>query len=252
MKRILVSLGCVLVVCLASAQKPQADVLLKIDKEKMSFSTADTYRGVFTITNKGEVPFSVITNVSNMGLAGIADMVYFYRDYDGERKRWEDERGGGQIKDQQRRQVVENYHIMLKNGVKSRLLRPCESVTVECPEFCFEGLLYGDVFKAEMYLGDGTWAAVCIEPAIGLMKPLVRGKGGREDAFYYSKEGTNQYLYVKKSDGFKRICEIKLDSKPKQDKDVVIFESVDGVTNRLSRDAAERIIREPVSEDKDN
>lgn len=242
MKRMFCLLGCVFQVCFLYAQKPEADVFLRVTNERETFSTMATYKGVFTITNIGLVPFSVVTNVSNMGLASIADMVYFYRDYDGERKRWEDEHEGGQIKDQQRRQVIENYRNMHEKGVKSKLLRPGESVSVECPAFGFEGLWYGDIFKADMYLGDDTWEPVCITPTIGIMRPLSKVKGESAVVFYYSKEGTNQYLYLKLDDKFKRICEMKLGSKPKQDKDVVIIESVDGVRKKLTRDAATRIV----------
>jgi len=70
---------------------------------------------------------------------------------------------------------------------------------------------------------------------------------GKAACFYYSKETTNQYLYVKTSEGkFKLVNEMKFDTRPEKEKDedAVTFELPDGTKKKLTFEQARQIINE--------
>jgi hypothetical protein len=90
------------------------------------------------------------------------------------------------------------------------------------------------MYKAEMYLGDDTWVPICIIPTLGTFHAVSLKKGTSGENLYYSKEGTNQYLYLKDGNHFKRIGEMKLGGKPKMERGVVSFDAPDGTPKRIS------------------
>ena len=182
--------------------------------------------GIFAVTNTGHVPFFVITDTNRVG-----NMVRFYTSYEGERQRIEDDRWNMDRHIRERETVLGDYHFWLnKKRVRSETLQPGETVTIECPFFVFEdsGMSGGDTCKAEMYLGRDTWVQVCITPPVGLLLPTTHLNQNIDGEFYYAKEGTNQYLYLKTGGKFKRVGDMKLDSTPKQKGDTVTFTSPEG------------------------
>jgi hypothetical protein len=193
--------------------------------------------GNFTITNNGKTSFVIVADPEN-----IDGSVHLYRDYEGDRQQMEDEHWGGlQRKKERREWGVSVYEHCLANNKKTLRLLPGESATFYCENLHFaEG---GDIYKAEMYLGDGTWAPVGILPPIGYVIKINPNNREDDDALYYSREGTNQYLYLKTGGNFKRVDEMKLGSKPKQEKDGVTFVSPDGVQKGLTHAEAKQVVQ---------
>ena len=135
--------------------------------------------------------------------------------------------------------VVEKYPDSVK------VLQPGESVSFEYKDIRFIvplGVHLAGIYKAEMYLGNDTWIPVHITPTLYTLYTVANNPKD----FFYSKEGTNQYLYIKTDGKFKRVGEMKLGSRPEKEKDeeAVTFESPDGVKKKLTRDQARQIIRE--------
>ena len=187
--------------------------------------------GILTITNTGTMPFMVVTNLNR------ADMpIYFRKEFTRGQEDADDHfRGGEQRKLQQKFQLIEYYTELIKTDA-ARSLLPNEHVTIPVPYFTFEG--DGEIYKSELYIGNGTWVSVNITPAIGHAKRVV----GQNNSFWYSKEGTNQYLYLKDGNQFKRIGEMKTGTKPKATEDGVIFYLPDGSTHQVTRATAMQII----------
>lgn len=244
MKKLYFLIGAVLMVLRVCAeQKPKADVFLRVTSELPMFCTGHC-SGIFTVTNTGHVPFVVITDTNRVG-----NMVRFYRSYEGERQRIEDEHWNISRNIREREVVLSDYHFWLNKKVKSKTLQPGETVMIECPFFVFEdsGMSGGDICKAEMILGSDTWVPVCITPPVGFFLPANHLNQNIDGEFYYAKEGTNLYLYLKTDGKFKRTGEMKLDSKPKQQGDVVTFTSPEGVQKQLNlMDAVQAIRRREI------
>ena len=218
-----------MVLRMCAEQRPNADVFLRITSELPMFCTGHC-SGIFTVTNTGPVPFVVITDTNRVG-----NMVRFYRSYEGERQRIEDEHWNKDRNIREREMVLSDYHFWISKNVKSITLQPGETVTIECPFFVFEdsGMSGGDICKAEMSLGRDTWVPVCITPPVGLLLPTNHLNHNIDDEFYYAKEGTNQHLFLKVDGRFKRVCEIKRDTKPKQEGDTITFTSPEGVQKKI-------------------
>jgi len=162
----------------------------------------------------------------------------------------EDEHWGGKRrKEQERKEVANFYYIAIEKYPECvKTLQPGENVTFES-KFCFPVPFgtSGDLYKAEMYLGHDMWVPVHITPTLGTLYAIKHDSREPAGDFYYSREGTNQYLYLKTEDGkFKRAGEMRLGSKPEKDKkeDTVTFVSPDGTTKRLTRDQARQIVNE--------
>jgi len=190
--------------------------------------------GIFTITNTGTIPFTIVTNLTR------ADMpIYFRREYKKEQEDAEDRfRGGDQRKTQQKLQLVEYYNVITNNSGATVVLLPTECVVIPIPYFTFEG--DGELYKSEFYIGSNTWIPVSITPPIGHAKRI----GIKNDNFYYATEGTNQYLYFKEDKKFTRIGGMKMGTKPKLTGDSVVFNSADNATQKITRSTALQIIQE--------
>jgi hypothetical protein len=158
-------------------------------------------------------------------------MVHFYREYEGEQQRIEEQLDRNR-KNREREEVLRDYRVWLEKMVKTKTIQPGESMTIESPFFDFDGGC-GDTYKAEIYLGNDTWVQICITPPIGYLKQVDLGIQNGDNAFWYAKEGANQHLYLKMDGEFKRVCEIKRDTKPKHEGDTVTFTSPEGVQKRI-------------------
>jgi len=101
---------------------------------------------------------------------------------------------------------------MRKYAVKKRRRKRNER---NCPFHAFPGVSSG-IYKAEAYLGHDTWVPVHITPTLGTLLPIKHDSREPAGDFYYSQEGTNQYLYVKMDDKFKRAGEMSLGSRPEK------------------------------------
>ena len=230
---------------LSAESKPSAEISLRITSELPLVDPSGKCSGVLSITNIGQIAFNVITD-EDYGYGGI----HAYRDYAEEKQLLEDNHfGGAQRKAFEREQVKSDYYFRAeKGGIKTLL--PSEGISIKIPFFWFEGM-QGNVYAAEMFLGHDTWIPIKITPAIGHLIPIGRDKTST-NRFYYSQEGTNQYLYIKEDDKFKRVGEMKPGSKSKKEEkeDIVTFETPDGATNKFTRDQARQIVREREREHK--
>jgi len=232
---------------LCAGPKPKADAHLRItgDLPKLKITPTLYYDGVFSITNTGDVAFVIVTDKDWSG-----ETTRFYEEGDEEQQRLEDEFGRGtQRREEERREVTDFYHhVIEKYPELVKTLQPGESSTFES-KFVFR-LPFNTpagIYKAEMFLGGNTWIPVNITPTLGMLFPIERDKKGMPaGTFYYSQEGTNQYLYVKEGDKFKRASEMKLKSRPeKDDKDgAVTFDTPDGSKKRLTQEQARQVIHE--------
>jgi len=222
----------------AEPHQPKADVYLKITSGP-HFGRNVTYNGVFSVTNTGEIAFTVVT-----GGLWINGTIRFYREGDEEYQRRETEILKSKERErEERRDVRQMYDWSIEKGAPTKTLQPGEGFSFECKNIIFVAPLHGsgDIFKAEIYLGHDTWVPVHIMPTLYSRIPVYdQGKLGN---LFYSKEGTNQYLYVKMDDGeFKRVSEIKLGSKPRTDgEDGVAFELPDGTKKKLTSTEARQL-----------
>ncbi|MCL1921614.1 MAG: hypothetical protein FWG50_11195 [Kiritimatiellaeota bacterium] len=241
MKQVLITVcGIALTVFNAHSEvKPKADVYLRVTDELPKWSgREDGYNGIFSVTNTGEVAFTIITDED-----WSAETTWFYQDGNeeelGREKQW---------KKQGREYALADYRFCIKNNEANKTLQSGESVSFKCKKFFILPTLGepGGFFKAEMYLGDDTWVPVHITPTLGTLLAIRHDSREPAGAFYYSQEGTNQYLYAKEGEKFKRVAEMKLKSTPLKEskEDTVTFVSPDGKTKKLTREQAAEIIRE--------
>jgi hypothetical protein len=215
---------------LHSEPQPQADVNLRITDYLLMRGSDFEYNGIFSITNTGEVAFTVVT-----GGEWLCETVRFYQEStDVEWQRKEDEFGKGKERKQRERAMTMGiYNWSLEKGSPRKTLQPGESVSFTCENIAFilPFSTQGDTRKAEMYLGNDTWVSVHIMPTLG----SIRSVSGKSGNFFCIQEGTNQYLHVKVGESLKRASEIKLDSKPeKEGEDTVTFELPDGTKKKIT------------------
>lgn len=218
----------------------QADVFLKVTSELPKWQADTSYTGVFSITNTGQVPFVVITDGEWCG-----ETVRFYREGEEKQQRIENGFGyGEQRKKRERTEVKDMYHVCLEKGRESKILQPGDNITFECKNFYFTQQFSApaDVYKAEIYLGDDVWIPVIITPTLGTLFAVPFENGKTDVTFFYSKEGTNQYLYIKADELIKRVDEMELNSKPRQINDIIMYNSIKGIPKKLTRDAAKKIV----------
>jgi hypothetical protein len=159
----------------------------------------------------------------------------------------EDEFGGArQWKENERVNVAANYHFCIDQKKPHTVLKPGEGITFKCKNFNFNYRFSApiDIYKAEMYLGDDTWGPVTITPTLGTLFAVPVNNGKVDGDFYYSKEGANQYLYFKDGGRFKRVGEMKLGSKPRQEQGAVLFDSPDGIRKKFSHAEARQAVRD--------
>ena len=245
MKQTIIILGIMLAwFHLYSDQKLKADVHLKITDDLPKFG--NKFSGVFSVTNTGEIAFNVVTGdwsseTTRFYLEGNEEQQRNLESVHGWAKQW---------RQQQREQVANDYLLgIVKYPETIKTLLPGESVTFECKSFYFGYMPSSPIslYKAEMYLGEDTWIPVHITPTLGILYAVEVNKGKPTGDFYYSQEGTNQWLYVKTDDGkFKRVSEMKLGTKPQKEKEenAVTFEALDGTKKKLTREQARQIINE--------
>ena len=231
--------------CSLAESKPKAEAHFRVtDDLPKQGALRDGYSGVFSVTNTGEIAFIVITDKEWSGEA-----VRFYREGDEEWQRLDDEFGQGKQKREQGRKVaLDDYYLCIEKNKEMTKLQPGESISFDCIGV-FKAPLGapGNIYKAEMYLGNDTWVPVHITPTLGTLFAVSFKDGKPTGDFYYSQEGTNQWLYVKTDDDkFKRVSEMKLDSKPQKAKEenAVTFEALDGTKKKLTREQARQIIND--------
>ena len=230
---------------LYSEAQPKADAYFRVTDELPKYKDWGWYNGILSVTNTGGIAFAVVTD---RGWSGEA--VRFYQEGDEKQQRVEEERGRvRQRREQERAWALDAYNISIEKYPETvKTLQPGESVSFECKVvFQLPFDVPGGVYKAEMYLGHDTWVSVHITPTLGTLYALEWGKDGKPTGnFYYYQAGTNQYLYVKVEEKFKRVAELKLDSRPekKKDEETVTFQSPDGTRKTLTREQAAEIIRE--------
>jgi len=249
MKQVLITTcGVVLTACSAySDVKPKADVHLRVTDELPKPRIFNKgYSGVFSVTNTGEVAFTIVTDKE-----WSAETTRFYQEGTEEEQRaFENTHGmGSQLKEKERREVRGNYEFGIREYPETaKTLQPGESISFRCENF-FILPAFGapaGFYKAEMYLGHDTWVPVHIAPTLGTLYAIKHDSREPAGDFYYSQEGTNQYLYVKVDDKFKRVGEMKLKSTPRKEgkENTVTFETPDGETKKLTRDQAREVVRE--------
>lgn len=232
--------------CIVAKEKPRADVFLRVTSDLPKWSSDTGYSGYFSVTNTGTVPFVIITDEEWSG-----EVTWFYREGDGEQQLMEDLLGGAtKWKEEERAKIADNYYFSIDRKKPHTILKPREGITFYCKTFYFNYRFSApiDIYKAEMFLGSDTWVPVHITPTLGTLFAVSYKKGKPDGDFYYSKEGTNQYLYLKDDNKFKRIGQIKIGSKPKIIEDGVVFNSPDGSTNEITRTAALQIIQKNKTE----
>jgi len=247
MKQLFLVYGITLIALFLNAEvKPNADVYFSVTDDLPKLKTEPTlwYHGILSVTNTGDVAFVVITHEMMF-----CEAARFYREGDDAWQRVEDETARGKQRRESERKNSENeYYSCLEENVPTKMLQPGESISFECQcHFIAPFSTPVNIYKAEMYLGHGTWVPIHITPTLGFLLPVGRGnKGMSPEDFYYSQEGTNQYLYVKEGDNFKRVSEMKLKSRPeKDDKDgALIFDMPDSTKKKLTREQARQIIHE--------
>jgi len=246
MKKMIMLCG-IISLALASYAQPKlnADAHFKITDNLPKYGGGWWYNGVLSVTNTGEGTFVIVTDKEWAG-----ETIRFYQvGTKEEQQALENTHGWGrEIRTQERKEALDGFYISVEKNKAMTTLQPGESVSFEC-RGCFK-LQHGapgGFYKAEMYLGHDTWVPVHITPTLGTLYAVAWGKDGKPTGdFYYSQEGTNQYLYVKVDDKFKRAGEMRLGSKPVKEKaeDAVTFESPDGTTKKLTRDQARQIVNE--------
>jgi len=226
--------------------KPKAEIHLRItcDLPKLRWHPPVGYSGVITVTNTGEIAFTVVTDEN------WSDANRFYQEGDSEwQRQYNESEMGKQRRDKDREWAKKLYAGVIQQYPDSaKVLQPGESFSFEHKNIIF-GItpsMPSGVCKAEMYLGHDTWEPVHITPTIYRLTAMPLSKGQKEASFYYSKEGANQYLYVNTGEKLKRVSEIKLDSIPEKEKesDVVTFELPDGTRKKLTHAEARQIIQE--------
>ena len=246
MKKMIMLYGIIsLVFALCAEPKRNADAYFKATDNVPKYGGGGWYNGILSVTNTGEVAFSVVTDREWAG-----ETIRFYQEGTKEEPRaFENTHGWGrEIRAQERKEALDGFDIWLGKNKAVTTLQPSESVSFEC-RGCFK-LQHGapgGFYKAEMYLGHNTWVPVHITPTLGTLYAVAFEKGAPIGDFYYSQMGTNQYLYVKTDDGkFKQASEMKLGSRPEKlkDEDAVTFVSPDGATKKLTRDQARQVVRE--------
>ena len=252
MKRMLVAM-CGIAVTMINAYSeptPKADVYVRItdDLPKLQTEVMLWWHGLLSITNTGEVAFIVVADERCVGRT-----IFFYHESDNEViQRNYDAAHGGQGKrwrEEERKEVSEDYYDDIEKKIATATLQPGESIVLKC-KFYFRRPLDAPtgIFKGEMYLGQDTWVPVrSITPTPSVLGPVDWDRGKPTGDFYYAKEGTNQYLYVKMDDGkFKRAGEMKVGSQPRKEREenAVTFESPDGTRKKLTHTEAKQIIQE--------
>jgi len=247
MKKMVMLCGIMLAMLNLSANpKPKAEAHFRVteDLPKLLTGAVLWYDGIFSVTNTGDIAFVVVTDKEWSG-----ETILFYREGTEEQQRLEDEyRGGKRWREQMRKAAIDDFYICVEKNKAMTTLQPGESISFEC-RCVFKHQLGApaSLHKAEMYLGHDTWVPVHITSILGVLHPTAWGKDGKAAGdFYYSKMGTNQYLYVKVDDKFKRVGEMKLGARPEKEKDedAVTFVSPDGATKKLTRDQARQIVHE--------
>jgi hypothetical protein len=189
MKNVICVCGGILMLstALVAAQMPTAQVHLHITSELPIFPECYC-GGNLTVTNNGAIPFVIVVDPNYVG-----GVVYLYRDYEGTRQQVEDEhRGGAQRKKDVHQEVVSYYEYCLKANRKTLRLSPGEWTTVHINKLYFEGL--GDIYTAELYLGNGVWAPVNISPSIGYLVRIARNSPDK-DSLYYAKKWKSIMVY---------------------------------------------------------
>ena len=225
----------VFVFCGHAENKPNASVHLRITS-RLPIAPEEGCSGVFTVKNTGDMPFKVLTA---KGWSG--ETTRFYRGGNEEQQQEEDEfRRGKERRKSEREEVASNYDWGIEEYPETvKTLQPNETVSFECNKFYFTVSFsspYSELYKAEMYLGDDVWVPVEISPPIGYIRHVDLRDAGKDNVFVYAQEGTNQYLYVKTGDEFKRVSEMKLGAKPQKEKEenAVTFELPDGTKKKLT------------------
>ena len=221
----------------------------KITDDLPRYAKGGWYNGILSVTNTGEVAFVVVSDKKCVG-----ETIRFYREGNEEWQRLEDESvRGKQRREQERKEAASEYYSCIEENISTKTLQPGESVSFECRGyFKLPHGLPGDLYKAEMYLGHDTWVPVHITPTLGTLLPIKHDSREPTGDFYYAQMGTNQYLYVKMEDKFKRVGEIKLNSTPlkEEGEDAVTFELPNGAKRKLSRDQAQKIVRDREQQDR--
>ena len=244
MRQVIVILGILSAgVNLYSEPKPKAEGHLRIidDLPQLKRNNTAGYRGIISITNTGEIAFAVITDEE------WSEAIRFYQEGDEETQRLFDEFRGGNRRRENDRQFARRVYegVVEKYPDSTKILQPGKGISFEYKNIVF-GVPYGTpagVYKAEVYIGYDTWVPVHITPTLYTLFAVANNP---ED-FFFAKEGTNQWLYVKTDDGkFKRVSEMKPGSKPEKEKDenTVTFELPDGTKKQLTREQARQIINE--------
>lgn len=254
MKQTFITCGAMLIAFnLCAESKPRAEAHFRVtdDLPKLHLEATTWYCGVFSVSNTGDVAFVIVTDKMLF-----CEAARFYREGTEEQQRVEEGLGrAGPRREAERKKAENEYYYCLEEKVPTKTLQPGQSISFECD--CFFRMQFGTpvgVYKAEMYLGHGTWIPVHITPTLGTLFPVEMDKKGTSMGdFYYSPEGTSQYLYVKTGDGkFKRAGEMKLGSNPKKEgEDAVTFESPDGTKKKLTRERARQIIHEQRNQQKE-
>ena len=253
MKKMMILCGIMLSMFnLYSEPNPKADAHFRVTDEipKLQTEAILWWNGVFTVTNTGDIAFVVVTDKEWSGEA-----IRFYREGTEEQQRVEEARGVvKQRREAERREAMDAFYICEQQNKAMTTLQPGKSISFECR--CTFQVPFGSpgtLYKAEMYLGHDTWVPVHIASTLGVLHPTAWGKDGKAAGdFYYSRMGTNKYLYVKMEDKFKRVVEVKLESSPlkEKDEDAVTFELPNGAKRKLTRDQAQKIVRDREQQDR--
>jgi hypothetical protein len=251
MKRMLVAICGIALTMLNgySEPKPKADVYVRItdDLPKLVTGVMLYYNGILSVTNTGEIAFVVVADERCVG-----GTIFFYQESDNEeiQRNYEAAHGGQgkRWREEERKEVSEDYYSYIKEKLATVTLQPGENIALKC-KFDFRRLPDAPtgVYKGEMYLGQDTWVPVHITPTPSVLGPVDWDRGKPTGDFYYAKEGTNQYLYIKMDDGkFKRAGEMKIGSRPQKEREenAVTFESPDGAKKKLTHAEARQIIQE--------
>lgn len=226
-----VLLPCVVVslaFCVYAEQKPNASASLRVTN-RLPIAPQEGCCGIFTVKNTGGTAFKVVTDKEWTSVA-----TRFYRVGTEEEQRLEEEHWGGkQRREQERAETANDYYFCIEKNKETKTLQPGESISFECKSFyftCSFSSPYSEIYKAEMYLGEDTWIPVTISPPIGFIRHIDSMESGKNNVFVYAREGTNQFLYFKTGDEFKRVSEMKLKSRPEKGDtdDTVTFELPDG------------------------
>ena len=235
---------------LNAESKPKADINVRItdDLPKLRTGVMLYYNGILSITNTGETAFVVVTDERCVG-----GTIFFYQESENEmeQRNYEAAHGGQgkREKEEARKEVSDYYYSCFKEKITVKTLQPGENIALKCKFYFWRSPdAPSGIYKGEMYLGQDTWAPVrSITPTPSVLGSVDWDKGKPTGDFYYAKEGTNQYLYVKMDDGkFKRTGEMKVGSRPQKEKEenAVTFESPDGTRKKLTHTEARQIIQE--------